>query len=73
MKNVCMFVCLFVCLEKSMKCQDEFGDYNERIVLSQGYWKSYAIQTNEKCLFVCLFVWRCQSNAKMNMVIIMSV
>ena len=38
----------------SVKCQDEYGDYNERIVLSQRYWKSDAVQTNKKCLFVCL-------------------
>ena len=34
----------------SIKCQDEYGDENERIVLSQKYWKS------DVCLFVCLFV-----------------
>ena len=34
--------CLFVCLDMSIKCQDEYGDENERIVLSQRYWKSDA-------------------------------
>ena len=37
-----MNVCLFVCLEMSIKRQDEYGDENESIVLSQRYWKSDA-------------------------------
>ena len=55
----------------SIKCQDEYGDENERIVLSQKYWKSDVCLF--VCLSVCLFVWISGSNAKMNMVIIMSI
>ena len=45
---------MFVCLEMSIKCQDEYGDENERIVFESVILEEWCRVSYEKCLFVCL-------------------